>query len=1287
MMMPRLKSSCLSLYCAILALYIPAVTHAYDAQSPDAPTMRITPMAKAPTIDGVLTPGEWDGAVKTNNFHVLGSNNVPSTTQTAWVGYDSQNICLAVSVALPKGQAPIAKQRERDGAIWQDEGVELFIDPLHTNMTSYQFSCNAVGSVCDTKDKDAAWNGVWTAKTSAGDGAWYIEMAIPFSTVGISPSSADRMIGFNVGLDRKGPDTNLTWAPLLETGGFHQPGKFGHLVLANKTGGVSALQLPSVSGIDFQLSGISSAVKAKLDLSIDGKAVNGDSSEGVQAARLHSSIADPGKEPADGVYDWKVTVNDSKTGELLLRQTGSKEVWNSVKMSLRRYFLQGKLGVDVVVPASPKLEGITACSVTIMDMQNNRLLSESKPVSAQKASFLLDIAKLPFVECRAVVEAKDAQGKLVSTSELSYTRPAVPEWVGSKAGISDKVLAPWTPLKIKQTKASISISPWGRSYVFGGSPFPIAVTAKSASLLNGPISMKMLVDGKPVTLNGKMSITKKSGSQITLDGVASAGSMTARSHVVMDFDGNAFIDVSFKGSKPVTIDKFSIEIPMKRQYAKYRHYFPTPYASTENSRTIPAAGWENSFVSYLWVGDEEKGLALYTTTDENWAWGKDAKAATVKNTSKETTTMAFNMITRPLSFTSGQMSKGVAYHFGLQATPVKQPDKDTWDYRICHSGEYGMQDSVMNSDANINYSSPTVLDSPAGTLDMWVKLNFDPNVVVPDGANLGLLNRYLLTLTNGQDQLVFYWNIDVRGMRAYLFSKGQFIMLGDVACNWKQDESHLVSLSWSDAIRIAIDGKLSKEYPLTGLMNGLPSANTIGLQIQKPGFSVKALRVSDVVREPEMPTAPWTADAHTVLLDRYMNITEAGPNRSVTKPDVGPGGEIAGIFDSSIDKMGKTISVSTSAMPTLDYLKQMGYKTIVFHEQWTDIQNWPEAVGHEEQLKALVKACHAKGFQILVYFGYEISDIMPTWLDYKDEVMVKPDWQSYTRSPAQKDYVVCYKSVWQDFIADGVAKVMDKYDIDGVYLDSTALPFWCSNTMHGCGYTRPDGTIAPTFDYQGTRDMLRRLYTVVKSRKPNGQVNLHNSGHAVTPSIGWATSTWDAEHLTVLTKRQPIDEVIPLDAFRAEFMGHQFGVPYEFLCYDMPFTFHEAFTMTMLHDVLVRARGYAMKEEAAIFKAMNAFGKKQSLWHPYWNNSSLVTVKGEKAYCSLYLRKGISAMCVVSSFSKQDQKLPVKLNLKAMGLTKATSAVNMMTGEKLPLKNGEFILPTIGTDYGLVWVK
>jgi hypothetical protein len=448
------------------------------------------------------------------------------------------------------------------------------------------------------------------------------------------------------------------------------------------------------------------------------------------------------------------------------------------------------------------------------------------------------------------------------------------------------------------------------------------------------------------------------------------------------------------------------------------------------------------------------------------------------------------------------------------------------------------------------------------------------------------------------------------------------------------------------------------------------------------------IRVSNIDRVPELPTTAYTPDSYTTLLDHFDKVQSTSPERAGTIPEVGDAGYLTGSYILDDWKFGKGINVVEKSAPALDHLKSLGYKTIVIHEQWTEIQNYPEAVGHEAQLKKLVKACHDKGFQILVYFGFELADNCPTWFDYKDECLINPIWQSYTRSnPKQKDYVVCYNSAWQDFIADGVDKLIDKYDLDGVYLDSTAIPWWCNNTYHGCGYTKADGSLGQTFAYRGSRDMLRRLYTVVKSKKPDGQVNLHNSGHVPVQTIGWATSTWDGEHLTVIPGKQDIDEIIPLDAYRAEFMGRPFGVPAEFLCYDSPFTFHESFTMTLLHDTLVRARGYAMSEQSKIFKAMDAFGKKGSGYHPYWSNSDIASVTGEKAYTSLYINKGKGAMCVVSSFSKKTQDVSVKLNLKKMKLGNNLTAVNTITGQTLPMENGTFNVNLSGVDYALVWVK
>jgi len=100
--------------------------------------------------------------------------------------------------------------------------------------------------------------------------------------------------------------------------------------------------------------------------------------------------------------------------------------------------------------------------------------------------------------------------------------------------------------------------------------------------------------------------------------------------------------------------------------------------------------------------------------------------------------------------------------------------------------------------------------------------------------------------------------------------------------------------------------------------------------------------------------------------------------------------------------------------------------------------------------------------------------------------------------------------------------------------------------------------------------MVRRIYTIVKGKKPEGQVNVHNSTCMTIPTLGWATSSWDGEQFGSIARGADVTALLPLDAFRCEFMGRQWGVPAEFLCYERPYTTHEAFSFTLLHDVLVQ---------------------------------------------------------------------------------------------------------------------
>jgi hypothetical protein len=181
-------------------------------------------------------------------------------------------------------------------------------------------------------------------------------------------------------------------------------------------------------------------------------------------------------------------------------------------------------------------------------------------------------------------------------------------------------------------------------------------------------------------------------------------------------------------------------------------------------------------------------------------------------------------------------------------------------------------------------------------------------------------------------------------------------------------------------------------------------------------------------------------------------------------------------------------------VPALDRAAQSGVKTVVFHEDWTPMENYPGAAAEAEpELKRLIDLCHQRKMKVLLYFGYELSSLSPQWAEMSDEVLRKdakgvahPGWH---RLPEQRDFGVCYQSRWQDVWLDGIARLMDRTGFDGVYLDGTTTPSGCCNRAHGCGYEAADGALKPTYPIFAVRRLMQRLYQLIHPR--GGLINVH----------------------------------------------------------------------------------------------------------------------------------------------------------------------------------------------------
>ncbi len=380
---------------------------------------------------------------------------------------------------------------------------------------------------------------------------------------------------------------------------------------------------------------------------------------------------------------------------------------------------------------------------------------------------------------------------------------------------------------------------------------------------------------------------------------------------------------------------------------------------------------------------------------------------------------------------------------------------------------------------------------------------------------------------------------------------------------------------------------------------------------------------------------------------------------------------------------------------TLDRAAELGAKTAVFHEDWLPIQNYP-VTAPEADFKRIVDACHERGMKVLVYHGYELSSLAPEWAELSDEVLVKdtqgritPGWY---RHPEQRDFRVCYNSVWADRLADGIGEARRRYGFDGLYLDGTIEPWGCCNERHGCGYRAADGSLRPTYPIFGVRRLMQRLYAMFH---PGGLISAHQSTCCATPTLAWADSYWDGEQFAGGELSGDPLKRLPLGAFRAEFMGRNFGVPCEFLAYERPpeWTFDHALAVSLLHDVRVRPCGLAASgKNVADLERDDPLRRRPGRVAPLLGSQSAGLRRARRGQGEpLPAPQGGGSerprLLVVSNLSPSEAvAAKLALDLGRMGLA-APAATDALSGELLDCADGRLTVPLQPMRMRLVRIK
>lgn len=178
--------------------------------------LKLTRTIKIPRIGGVNVDGrvdgdEWDEATAAITF--TDSQGMPSDIRDTsfFFGRDAENLYVLASCSTGTEDLVI-NAKNRDGAVWKDDSIDLFISPDPKSGVIYQISINTLGVILDRKivkemGKRRKTDPSWDAGCEAGiyisrgnpNGFFQLELKVPLSAFGADLPAAGDEWGINFG--------------------------------------------------------------------------------------------------------------------------------------------------------------------------------------------------------------------------------------------------------------------------------------------------------------------------------------------------------------------------------------------------------------------------------------------------------------------------------------------------------------------------------------------------------------------------------------------------------------------------------------------------------------------------------------------------------------------------------------------------------------------------------------------------------------------------------------------------------------------------------------------------------------------------------------------------------------------------------------------------------------------------------------------------------------------------------------------------------------------------------
>ena len=725
--------------CLLLLTSVMLASYAADADKGAFGKATVALFAKAPVIDGVLSPGEWDGAVRTSDFvNLFPTKEYPNCgldarRGTTYFGYTNDRLYIAMVSEYPPDGKSHSSGVTRDADYVYDESIEIWLDPNREHRASaqgdqrfYQMNFNAAGGVYDISfdpktGPNVGWNGHWEIKSTVDQEKhiWTAELSLPFADLGWE---AGKVIGKHLGVliarNYKGPWTQPTWFPVH--GAFVDWYRYADIQLTPDapTVQISSLGDKIFTGqVDLKASvfnpGAARQAKVKTHItSSDMPEFNDEKTLALPAGGTASyAVSLPnGRLHEAAQHQLTLTVTSPDEQETYLRYATP---WTQAPEKKWYY----RLGADpdsavrfayypsykfVRVLVSPgelgkEFDAVREAHLTITDSANKPVLEQALSWKDAPTAQEFPVGDLPDSTYRLTVTIPGWKEPFVRT----FTRKHFP-WEGNTLGITDDVLPPFTPIAVHGRQLGVV----GRQYTVNGLGLWEQARSLERDLLAAPIAL--VADGKD-TLRGKGAFTTTKPNLAVYEGKATHPAVTVTSRCTTEVDGCMKVELTLApGTRNKELQSLWLDIPLKDHEAPLWHVTTTslrinPAGKTPagdgnvwDSRQFPDGNWYGNMKCYLWLGADERGLSWFADNDRGWVLDVNEKdpdksvPAQQLIRSNGVLTLRVNLVQKPILLTEPR-----TLVFGLMVSPGK-PMAANWR-RI------GITDSSV---FNMGYANP-----------------------------------------------------------------------------------------------------------------------------------------------------------------------------------------------------------------------------------------------------------------------------------------------------------------------------------------------------------------------------------------------------------------------------------------------------------------------------------------------------------------------------------------------------------------------------------------------------